>query len=208
MQNNQEIIKKTKTSIAQEFLQDDGPRVSSCKSLSIISHLCYAYIKYYLFCLFWLFCLFFCTVIILHILHIPNLSFSVQRGSHWTQAEEYRTRNLISARFSGRPITVPKITDLCLGKSWLWPRRMQFVGCWSKAENRALRIPTGIFARSYSYQPRIILSLTKISKNTGNSPRIRGSYFWRVSIWLHPKSGCMTFQHWFVTIFSTMYSVQ
>jgi hypothetical protein len=39
-------------SIAQEFLQDDGPRVSSCKSLSIISHLCYAYIKYYLFCLF------------------------------------------------------------------------------------------------------------------------------------------------------------
>ena len=34
-------------SIAQEFLQDDGPRVSPCKSLSVISRLCYAYIKYY-----------------------------------------------------------------------------------------------------------------------------------------------------------------
>jgi len=46
MQNNQEIIKKTKTSIAQEFLQDDGPRVSPCMSLSVISRLCYAYMKY------------------------------------------------------------------------------------------------------------------------------------------------------------------
>ena len=34
-------------SIAQEFLQDDGPRVSPCKSLSVIYRLCYSYNKYY-----------------------------------------------------------------------------------------------------------------------------------------------------------------
>ena len=34
-------------SIAQEFLQDDGPRVSLCKSLSVIYRLCYSYNKYY-----------------------------------------------------------------------------------------------------------------------------------------------------------------
>ena len=34
-------------SIAQEYLQYDGPRVSHCKSLSFISGLCYPYIKYY-----------------------------------------------------------------------------------------------------------------------------------------------------------------
>ena len=33
-------------SIAQEFLQDDGPRVSPCKSLSVIYRLCYSYNKY------------------------------------------------------------------------------------------------------------------------------------------------------------------
>ena len=32
-------------SIAKEFLQDDGPRVSPCKSLSVVSRLCYAYIE-------------------------------------------------------------------------------------------------------------------------------------------------------------------